>query len=107
MVKEIKYEFPKIESLSVRDARANLSKIINNVSKTGIPIAIRNKDKVKVAVISYTDAKRYLPEKKLQKAAKKQTFLKALEEWHKKHPVKLDDSLQNLSSEVDKIVYGL
>jgi len=109
----MKYKISEPKTYSVRDARANFSKIINTVVKTNVPVAVKNKDAIKIAIISYKDAQKYIPEKKLKKTIKPKTFYEAylefqkkMEKWHKKHPVKYDKSLETLSSDVNKILYG-
>lgn len=105
----MKYKANKPESWKLRDARANLSYLVNTTGKTQNSYIIASRKKPKAVLISYETAEKYLPRKFTnRKDARNDNKTDALTELKvflaKQKPTKRK---QNISGNIDKILYHI
>lgn len=102
----------KPKYLRIRDARANFSNMVSSVGRDVAAFVIGLRDNPKAILIDIETAEKYLPNdyKKFQvpdtKNKKGKLFYAKTSKWlskQKKHPSK---KLENISNNIDKILYG-
>lgn len=92
------------KTYKLKDARANLSKIIDDVNYASGYYLITKRNKPKAVIMDYEKAKKLLGNKNLDNSEDNDIY-DNLMELLKKHKSK-SRKIENISGNVDKIVYG-
>jgi len=98
--------------IQAREARANFSKLINAVANTGesYTIKIRNQPKAVLVNVVVADNYKLTKLQKQKKTPSGELFSKKALEWFKKYGDKRiykKNELENISGNIDKILYGI
>ena len=96
---------------NLKDIRANFSDVVKESASGDYMYVVKVRNEPKVVMIDKATADKYLPEYTFTevKPRKKigENIMDVLKDWRDKHPPVPIEKRENISGNIDKIVYGI